>query len=113
MIRRLFLALSLLTAIGAGAAHAQSCDTRFNFHNRSSTTVVEFYFDRSSRPDFTRDELGAGTLPSGQTKSFAASYSGLYDFRAVLQDGRRVDLFRIDICRVTDITLTDAGMTAQ
>ena len=113
MIRRLFLALPLLTAIGAGAAHAQSCDTRFNFHNRSSTTVVEFYFDRSSRPDFTRDELGAGTLPAGQTKSFAASYSGLYDFRAVLQNGRRVDLFRVDICRVTDVTLTDAGMTAQ
>ena len=113
MIRRLFLALPLLAAISASSAHAQQCDTRFNFHNRSSTTVVELYFDRSSRPDFTRDELGAGTLPSGQTQRFAANYSGLYDFRAVLQGGRRVDLYRVDICSVTDITLTDAGMTAQ
>ena len=43
MIRRLFLALPLFAAIGAGSAHAQQCDTRFNFHNRSSTTVVEFF----------------------------------------------------------------------
>ena len=51
MFRRLILALPLLAAIGAGSAQAQQCDTRFDFHNRSSSEVIEFYFDRSSRPD--------------------------------------------------------------
>ena len=90
MIRRLLLALPLLTAVGVGSAHAQNCDTRFNFHNRSSTTVMEFYFDSSRNPNWTRDELGAGVLPAGQSKSFAAAYSGNYDFRAVLEGGRAV-----------------------
>lgn len=113
MIRRLFLTLPLLAAMGVGSAQAQQCDTRFNFHNRSSSTVVEFYFDRSSRPDFTRDELGAGVLPPGQSQRFTAAHPELYDFRAVLQGGRHIDLYRVDICRITDVTLTDAGMTAQ
>ncbi|MEI6162717.1 MAG: hypothetical protein WCP77_23045 [Roseococcus sp.] len=113
MIRRLLLALPLLAAIGAGSAHAQSCDTRFNFHNRSSTTVIEFYFDSSRNPNWTRDELGAGVLPAGQSKRFAAAYSGNYDFRAVLDGGRAVELRQVDICSITDVTLTDAGMTAR
>ena len=113
MFRRLILALPLLAAIGAGSVQAQQCDTRFNFHNRSSSEVIEFYFDRSSRPDFTRDELGAGTLPAGQSLRFTAAHPELYDFRAVLPGGRRVDLYRVDICTITDVTLTDAGMMAK
>ena len=113
MFRRLMLVLPLLAAFGAASAQAQRCDTRFNFHNRSSSEVVEFYFDRSSRPDFTRDELGAGTLPVGQSLRFTAAHPELYDFRAVLRGGRRVDLYRVDICTITDVTLTDAGMTAK
>jgi len=113
MFRRLILALPLLAAIGAGSAQAQQCDTRFNFHNRSSSEVIEFYFDRSSSPNFTRDELGAGTLPAGRSQRFTAAHPELYDFRAVLPGGRRVDLYRVNICAITDVILTDAGMTAR
>ncbi len=113
MIRRIMLTLPLIAAIGAGSAHAQNCDTRFNFHNRSSITVIEFYFDSSASPNWTRDELGAGVLPAGQSQRFTAARSGNYDFRAVLQGGRAVELRQVDICRITDVTLTDAGMTAR
>lgn len=113
MIRRLLLALPLLAATAVAPAYAQNCDTRFTFHNRSSTTVVEFYFDSSRNPNWTRDELGAGVLPAGQSQRFAARYSGNYDFRAVLQGGRAVELRQVDICRITDVTLTDNGMSAR
>ena len=113
MLRRLLLALPLLAATALVPAHAQRCDSSFPFHNRSSTTVMEFYFDASRNPNWTRDELGAGVLAPGQSQRFRGANSGLYDFRAVLQGGRAVELRRADICVITDVTLTDSGMTAR
>ncbi len=113
MLRRFILALTLLAATGLSTAQAQGCDTRFNFHNQSSVTVMEFYFDSSRNPRWTRDELGSGVLPAGQSRRFSAAYSGNYDFRAVLQNGRAVELRQVNICQITDVTLTNNGMTAR
>ena len=113
MLRRLVLALPLLAVSGLMPAHAQGCDTRFDFFNRSSRTVVEFYFDSSANPNWTRDELGDGVLPAGQARRFRAVYSGNYDFRAVLEGGRAVELRRVNICAITKVTLTDNGLTAE
>ena len=113
MLRRLVLALPLLAASALAPAHAQGCDTRFDFHNRSSQTVMEFYFDSSRNPNWTRDELGDGVLPAGRSRRFAAAYSGPYDFKAVLENGRSVELRRVDICTITTVTLTDSGMKAE
>lgn len=113
MIRRLLLTLPLLASVAVAPAHAQNCDTRFEFHNRSSNTVMEFYFDSSANPRWTRDELGSGVLPAGQARRFAAAYSGNYDFRAVLDNGRAVELRQVNICRISIVTLTNRGMTAE
>ncbi len=117
MLRRLALAIApaaaLLAASALAPAHAQRCDTRFDFVNQSSRTVNEFYFDRSSRPDFTRDELGQNVLPPGRQMRFAAMYSEPYDIRAVLDNGRRFDLYRINICSITRVVLTDQGLSAK
>lgn len=113
MIRRLLLALPLLAAALPAPAEAQNCDTRFVFHNQSSFTVRELYFDASRNPNWTRDELGSGVLPSGQSRRFAAAYAGNYDFRAVLANGRAVELRRVNICQITTVTLTDSGLSAR
>jgi hypothetical protein len=113
MFRRLLLALPLVAASAVAPAQAQRCDTRFEFQNLSSSTVMEFYFDSSSNPRYTRDELGSGVLPAGQSRRFSAAYTGLYDFRAVLQGGRRVELRQVNICVISVVTLTDRGMTAR
>ncbi|MBR0656103.1 hypothetical protein [Plastoroseomonas arctica] len=113
MLRRFMLALPLLASAGVSTAQAQSCDTRFVFNNRSSVTVMEFYFDSSRNPRWTRDELGSGVLPPGQSRRFAAAYSGMYDFRAVLQGGRAVELRQVNICQITNVTLTNGGLSAQ
>jgi hypothetical protein len=107
------LALPLLAASGLAPAQAQGCDTRFDFTNSSSRTVMELYFDASSNPRYTRDELGSGVLPPGQTRRFRAAYSGLYDFRAVLEGGRRVEMRQVNICSITRVILTDNGLRAQ
>ncbi len=113
MFRRFILATTLLAATGLSTAQAQGCDTRFNFHNRSNSTVMEFYFDSSRNPRWTRDELGSGVLPAGQSRRFSAVHSGNYDFRAVLQGGRAVELRQVNICQITDVTLTNNGLTAR
>lgn len=113
MLRRLLLALPLLATTAAGPAQAQGCDTRFDFFNRSSSTVVEFYFDSSRNPNWTRDELGDGVLPAGQSRRFAAAYSGPYDFKAVMEGGGSVELRRVDICAITRVTLTNNGLRAE
>lgn len=113
MLRRILLALPLLAASGLAPAQAQGCDTRFEFHNRSSRTVMELYFDASSNPNWTRDELGSGVLPPGQGRRFAAAYTGMYDFKAVLEGGRSVELRRVNICAISVVTLTDRGLSAQ
>lgn len=112
MIRRLLLALPLLAASAVAPAHAQ-CDTRFEFVNRSSRTVMELYFDASSNPNWTRDELGNGVMQPGQARVFRAAYTGLYDFRAVWDNGRAAELRRVNICTTVRVTLTDNGLRAE
>lgn len=113
MMRRLFLGMAL-AGVAAAATPAQAqCDTRFDFHNRSGRTVMELYFDRSSNPNWTRDELGTGVLPNGQSRRFTAAYSGLYDFRAVLDNGQALELRQVDICRITAVTAGNGRLTAQ
>lgn len=112
MIRRLLFALPLLAASALTPAHAQ-CDTRFDFHNRSSRTVMEFYFDSSRNPNWTRDELGSGVMRPGEARRFQTAYTGLYDFRVVFDNGRAVELRQIDICTTSRVTVTDQGLRAE
>ncbi len=113
MIRRLFLSVPVLAAMAAAAPAQAQCDTRFDFHNRSGRTVMELYFDRSSNPNWTRDELGTGVLPNGQSRRFTAAYSGLYDFRAVLDNGQALEIRQVDICRITSVTASGGRLVAQ
>jgi hypothetical protein len=113
MLRRLVLALPLLAATGIGAAQAQGCDTRFDLINNSGRTIMEFYFDSSRNPNWTRDELGRDVLPAGQVRRFRAVYSGNYDFRAVFQGGGAQELRQVNVCQITKIIVTDRGMRAE
>ncbi len=113
MLRRLVLALPLLAASALAPAYAQGCDTRFEFFNRSSRTVMEFYFDSSRNPNWTRDELGDGVLAPGRGRRFTAANTGMYDFKAVLEGGRSVELRQVNICAITRVTLTDSGLRAE
>jgi hypothetical protein len=113
MIRRCLFTLPLLAASAMAPAYAQSCDTSFVFVNSSSNTVNEFYFDPASSANYSRDELGSDVLPPGRSKNFRAANSGMYDFLAVLDNGRRVEMKGRDVCVIRRVTLTNSGMTAE
>jgi hypothetical protein len=113
MIRRRLFALPLLAISALAPAYAQSCDTSFVFVNSSSSTVNEFYFDPASSANYSRDELGSGVLAPGGSKNFRAANSGMYDFLAVLENGRRVEMRGRDVCVIRRVTLTNSGMTAE
>ncbi|HEY4253868.1 MAG TPA: hypothetical protein VGM87_21850 [Roseomonas sp.] len=89
------------------------CDTRFQVVNQSGRTVREFYFSHSSLSSFGADQLGQRVLEPGQAMTFVANNPGNYDFRAVWMNGRREDLYRINICAASRITITNRGLVAQ
>ena len=60
-----------------------------------------------------RPRAGAGGLSAGQIQRFSAAQAGLYDFRVVLRDGWVVELRPVDICVITDVTLTGQGLSAR
>lgn len=89
------------------------CDTRFQVVNQSGATVREFYFSHSSLSSFGVDQLGQNVLQPGQAMNFVANNPGNYDFRAVFMNGARRDLYRVNICAASRITVTGGGLIAQ
>jgi hypothetical protein len=89
------------------------CDTRFTVVNQSGGTVREFYFSHSSLSSFGVDQLGQRVLEPGQAMTFAANNPGNYDFRAVWMNGQRRDLYRVNVCAASRITITNGGLIAQ
>lgn len=89
------------------------CDTRFQVVNQSGATVREFYFSHSSLSSFGVDQLGQRVLQPGQAMNFVANNPGNYDFRAVFMNGARRDLYRVNICAASRITVTGGGLIAQ
>lgn len=89
------------------------CDTRFQVVNQSGATVREFYFSHSSLSSFGVDQLGQNVLQPGQAMTFVANNPGNYDFRAVFMNGARRDLYRVNICAASRITVTGGGLIAQ
>ncbi|MBR0655142.1 hypothetical protein [Plastoroseomonas arctica] len=111
MLRRLIIASAFLAA-AAAPAMAQ-CDTRFNFVNRSSVQVNEFYFGPSANSNWGRDRLGENVLPAGRTARFETGRPGAHDFRIVWSNGETAELMRVDICTTSEITATQAGIEAR
>jgi hypothetical protein len=92
---------------------SQVCDTSFRVVNQSSGTVSQLYFSHSSLSSFGPDQLGQSVLPPGRSASYRAANAGNYDFRVVWNNGRRAELMGVNICRASQITVTDRGLVAS
>lgn len=103
----------VVPAAGPVMVPRAGCDTRFQVVNQSSGTVREFYFSHSSLSSFGVDQLGQRVLQPGQAMTFVANNPGDYDFRAIWMNGARRDLYRINICVASRITITNGGLIAQ
>jgi hypothetical protein len=120
MFRRSLAALSLL-ALAAGCAPqpvavvavpVQGCNTAFRIVNASSRTVLQFYFSHSSLATWGADQLGANVLPPGAYTNFVARNAGAYDFRVTYVGGGASEIRQVNICRASEIRVTNGGMIA-
>jgi len=91
----------------------QTCDTTFRIVNNSGATVERLYFSHSSLGGWGNDQLGAEVLPPGRVKTYRASNTGNYDFRVVWTNGRATELRGVNVCRASQITVTNGGLIAS
>jgi hypothetical protein len=125
-VQRRFLSAAIagLAALGLAACQqepaqrvvvvpSQACDTSFRVVNQSSGTVERLYFSSSALSGWGNDQLGTSVLPPGRAAGYRAANTGNYDFRVVWTNGRVAELMGVNICRASQITVTDRGLIAS
>lgn len=132
MRRRLLPALAALLGTAAVAACApqtvyvpvpatgiapmpvqQGCDSRFQVVNNSSRAVYSLQYSHASRNDWGPDQLGQNMIPVGGVWNARAANAGMYDFRITWNGGGAAELRRVDICRASQIVVTNSGLFAR
>lgn len=123
-VRRSILATTLLAAgtlLGActpdkrqpvAATNQAACDTGTRFVNNSSATVFNLFYNPAGNPNWGPDRLGQNVLRPGATSNVRLSFARPYDFRVVWENGLAAELRNVDICRTSQIIITNAGLRA-
>lgn len=91
----------------------QACNTAFRVVNNSSGTVGQLFFSHASLGGWGADQLGRSVLPPGRYVNYRAAHTGAYDFRVVWTNGRAAELRQVNVCRASQITVTDRGLFAS
>ena len=125
-MQRRFLPAALASAAALGLAAcqqepaqrvvvvpSQACNTAFRVVNNSAATVGQLYFSHSSQSGWGVDQLGQSVLPPGRFVNYRANNAGNYDFRVVWTNGRAAEMRGVDICRASQITVTNSGLIAS
>jgi hypothetical protein len=113
--RRLFAlclaSAALLAGWPADSANAQSrdrYDRRMVVVNNSKYVIREFYATNSGVNVWGRDLLGRDVIHPGQRYIFNfddGSGFCMFDFRAVLENGRPLERYRVNVCEYSSWTI--------
>jgi hypothetical protein len=102
------VALALLAGVMPAAAQT----VEFTLINDSSQSLHYFYTNPSNMDAWGEDLLGPdGTLEPGEYGTVTigdGSDQCLYDFRFVTGEGAELEVGEVDICTMTEYTLSDA-----
>src|SRR5262245_28587086 len=101
-----FVLATLFFAFAATEAIAQ--DRRVVIINGTNAVVNSFYASNINRNSWEEDILGNSVLQPGQRVTVNiddGSGACLFDFRAVLATGRKVELRRVNVCQVSSWTV--------
>lgn len=107
--RKAALSLAAVAAIAFGPveAVAQSSDgedRRVLIENRSGQTIIYVHGSPTSHSDFGPDRIPDRVISNGQ-QTVVDFDSGtrhcMFDLRATLADGRNVDRFNVNVCRIS------------
>jgi hypothetical protein len=102
----LFFATLLFSSLAPDTAAAQ--DRRVRIINGTNTIVNSFFASNTKRRSWEEDILGKSVLQPGQSVIVNiddGSGSCMFDFRAVLVNGRRVEMFNVNVCQVSSWTI--------
>jgi hypothetical protein len=107
------VAIAMVAILGAGSAPGARADTYVRevlVVNHSHTTIREFHASNVSRSGYEEDILGRRVLPPGGVARINLDDGSGYcrfDFLTIFEDGTRVERRNVDVCTVTQYTLTD------
>ncbi|UPY37135.1 hypothetical protein [Sediminicoccus sp. KRV36] len=99
-------------ASGPVASGIINCDTSIRFVNNSSATVFNLHYTPTSIGNWGPDRLGQNVLRPGAASNVRLANARPYDFRVVWQNGRAAEIRNVDICRASQISITNAGLRA-
>lgn len=100
---------------GTTATAQDRRDRRMDIINDTGRVVQEFYATNSKVKNWGRDLLGQDVIQPGQSYRFNFSDGTgqcTFDFRAVLDNGRFFERYRVDVCKATSWRLSGAGSAA-
>jgi hypothetical protein len=103
VIATCLLAFAWLTPDIAAAA-----DRRVRIINGTNVTVTSFYASNTRRRNWEEDILGSSVLPAGRHVMINiddGSGACMFDFRAVLANGRTVEAYGMNVCQITSWTV--------
>ncbi|MEQ1756457.1 MAG: hypothetical protein ABL973_20235 [Micropepsaceae bacterium] len=105
-------ALGLVAAIAATALIGPSVadsDKKVKIINETRHKIVHFYASRVGADNWEEDILGEDVLEVGGSVkvNFGTSEYCLYDFRAVFNDGDKVEKYRINVCEIDTYRYTE------
>jgi hypothetical protein len=110
-IRLLSLALALVASLAALApdrASAQRYDRRMVILNDTGRIIRELYATNTGTKYWGRDLLGQNVIPSGGR--YLVDFNDgtgycMFDFRAVLDNGRPIERYRVNVCEYSTWTV--------
>ena len=107
-----FLSVSLLFASLMFASlvpdTASAQDRRVQIINASGVTVNSFQASNTRRNSWEEDILGKSVLPHGQSIMVNindGTGACMFDFRAVLTNGRKVESYGMNVCQISSYTI--------
>ena len=87
---------------------ASAQDRRVRIVNASNATVNSFYASNANRKSWEEDILGNSVLAPGQSVMVNindGTGACIFDFRAVLANGRKVESYGMNVCQISSWTV--------
>jgi hypothetical protein len=85
-----------------------AADRRVRIINDSNVTVNRFYASNAGRRGWEEDILGNSVLPAGRSVVINiddGSGACMFDFKAVLANGRTIESYGMNVCQITSWTV--------
>jgi protein MAK16 len=105
---RLFAAASVVAILFGTSSAAQ--DMAFSLTNNSDATLVELKVGESSNENWDEDILDGESIDPGETADISVEddlEDCEYDVQALYDDGDTEEVFNVDLCRLSNLTVED------